>query len=402
MFFDPTVDKRCVIDRTSSSGKQLRRVMIIFQDGGVVVCKANGTVCRIFHVSSVTHLIHAPVDGIRGRCVLIRIAREHDLLFTIVVSGTTGSHPNMSLNLGSDAGSVSPRDGGNGYNNSSSIGEMKRSFHEALDIIDAMAKHRSAIGGLQLNVVERQDPALLKAAADVTCPPTFVKPRAWSVTHQLFVPILFDDFSILSQSTDNMAQLSEPFELVSDASFVTLLKRAIAAHPLSAEKPPKLDIEAPPPFGHLQVSDHFFAAFCAAFDEALPLTVHVRSHLPNITTFRASQRFWRFLTHTLRVTRPPEGVLSLLTTATVEAHLEGEEGAPLACTVPEWNDAIVAWEMNVRAAIGGGNSGSPSMRRRRIGAADALGGDESAAANALFWQSFVSELEAAKVFISQT
>ncbi len=85
-----------------------------------------------------------------------------------------------------------------------------------------------------------------------------------------------------------------------------------------------------------------------AFDRELPLVIVLQSHLPHVTTFRASNSFWKFLSRFLRVSRPPNGILSLLSSDHIVAHVDGDEAGAVTATLLEWNDAVIAWELDVR------------------------------------------------------
>ena len=343
MFFDTSPQEVFVIDRVSSAKKILRRVLILSDDGSVSVCKPHGLVTRLFHVNQISHLVYATENGARGGLVLLRVNREHDLLFT---------HATQA-------------EGGNAY---------------PMRLIDKIESLRqTAFGSTPINVVEREDPQLLRGAANLEKSAAFSKPASSVISNQVLVPILFDDFAIPQAA--ELGVISEETDIFVDASFVTMITRAIEMHPLTAHQQPCVHVEAPPPFSSVEVSAKFLSGFCRAYERELPLVMTLHSHLPTITTFRASKRFWDFMQRLLRVSRPTSNVLATLSDAHIEICPISDQAHPVSATLMEWNDAIVQWELSVRA---------PLMDKKKKGRKDT---------SDIFWRSFVSELE--KISVSE-
>lgn len=419
MFFDHTVIGTALIDRLSGGGKMLRRVVVATTDGCLTLCKTNGAVCRIVHVSQVTHLVHAPDDaGNEAGWVLLRVSKEHDILFCHVLLQEGGP---LSMNNGSTGGSRDVTSSSTGHPFTLTFRLSPSRF------VELLVSERAKVNGLPLSVAARSDHTILRKAADVAKRPGFIKPKATSNTTQVFTPTVFDDFPVPAAST--MTQIATAVDMRVDASFVTMLNRAVVAHPTSASALPLVLVEPGAPFRPVEVSSRFFCAFVAAFDAELPLVIHVQCHLPQFVTFRASRRFWRFVMSRVLVTRPPQTVLAMLSDAYVVVHAEETAGsgggggglshspttrnetdptaaqyigpaAAMSATIAEWNDVIMCWDADVRSCASRMiRAGSPSSRHLSTSGASASGrGANTAAAEAdhdsHYWRHFVAELSA--------
>ncbi|CUG92674.1 Hypothetical protein, putative [Bodo saltans] len=337
MFFDGGNQQTYVIDRVSTAGRNLRRVLVL-SDSTIQICKLDGLVTRMINVDTITHMIFGAANGIRGGIVLLRVEGEQDLMFL---------HPP----------GVSPT-----------------VARQALTLLDKLAELRSnAVAHAPLTIVERNDEALIRNAADVASR-GHPKPRGFPVAEQLLVPILFDDLTIPGDGP----LVGEELDLFVDATFINMLLRAVDQHPISAMQQPRVTVDTPPPFRSLDISARFFSGFCQAYDTTLGLVVNVHSHLPSITSFRASKPFWVFVQRLLQVSRPIESAMTSLASEHVEAYVVGEESYSVTCTMKEWNDAMIQWELRVR-----------SPEKKQLGGSlfhFAKGADR-------FWQTFASELE---------
>lgn len=337
MFFDSGSQQTFLVDRVSASGRHLRRVLAVV-DSTLILSKLDGIVTRMINISSITHLIFGASNGIRGGVLLLRIENERDLLLL---------HP------------------------AAAQGNVAR---QAATLIEHITEVRGGMhaGSVPLVVVERNDEQVIRAAADLARRGEG-KPKSFPVTEQVLVPILFDDLTIPSDGP----LVTDDVDLFVDSTFMNMLIRSVDLHPFSAHEAPRVTVEAPPPFRSLDISARFFSGFCRAYDAELPLVCNVHSHLPSITSFRAPKAFWVFVQRMLQVTRPLTSTLTALASDHIEAYVVGEEQYGVACTIKEWNDAIMQWELRVR---------SPEHREKKT----KLIPKESD----LFWQTFVSVLEA--------
>ena len=166
MFSDVAVQRTFVIDRISGSHKIMRRVLVGTKDGALYMCKPSGLVRRIVHVGQITHLAHAPDElGSPAAWVLMRISKEHDMLFQHVPpAGTAVRH---------------------------AVGEA---------FLDFVVSHRARTSGVPLLLTSRPESTLLHQAANLTKPPGYVKPRAFTPGGPLapvFVPATMDDCKLL-------------------------------------------------------------------------------------------------------------------------------------------------------------------------------------------------------------
>ena len=335
MFFES--DERFstyLIDRVSSANKHLRRVAVL-SDEDLVICKLDGTVTRIIELKNITHLAHGIANGIRAGIVLMRVQGEHDLLLLHPAE----AHTNVA--------------------------------RHALQFLERLTVCRSAIVNVQpLITMERNDEAVMRAAADLERG-NRPKPQAFSITSRVLLPILFEDFPVPGNCNLSM----EDIDLFVDPTFVTMLTRSTELPPSTAFSHPKVIVEAPAPFRSLEVSAKFLAGFCRAYETELPLVIHVHSHMPTISSFRATKRFWAFVRRLLQVTRSVVGSVNTIAADHIEAYVVGEEKHGITATLQEWNDTMVQWELLIRQPKG---KQAASMK-----------GDT------LFWQTFVSELESA-------
>eukprot|EP00672_Neobodo_designis_P001511 CAMPEP_0174869598 /NCGR_PEP_ID=MMETSP1114-20130205/68137_1 /TAXON_ID=312471 /ORGANISM="Neobodo designis, Strain CCAP 1951/1" /LENGTH=462 /DNA_ID=CAMNT_0016104849 /DNA_START=43 /DNA_END=1427 /DNA_ORIENTATION=+ len=282
--------------------------------------------------------------------VLLRVSNEHDLLFLHVPTaraGTGGSH---------DASIAS-------------LSAMGHDAHVAMSrmppgvlFVDLLQRERAKLRAAPLRVATKANCTVLREAADVTLRDGFTKPRAFAVTDQILTPMTFDDLvlKVPAVGSDSGLGLTNATSLSIEPAFLTHLHRCIRVHPSAASQPPLVAIEAPEPFPSTQVSARFLAAFCRAYDEAMPHVVVLQTHLPRLVSFRASRRFWAFVQSSLRVSRPPQTVAAMLGTNHVVVHVDDDERAALSATTAEWNDVVIAWEADVRTRIdiGGGETGS--------------------------------------------
>ena len=260
--------------------------------------------------------------------------------------------------------------------------------------IEQLASIRKSLGASSFIQLEKNDGELLSEAAQLARRADYCKPSAASVTDQVLVPAMFDDFPI--ESTERRL-ITRPIDLIVDNQFLLLLQRSIMRHSLAAAEHPKVRVEScASSHKSTDVSSAFFAAFCESYDTHLPLLVHVHCHLPSMLVFRASERFWKFVCELLRVSRPMTKALSFLRERRIEAYVGDTEGGPsISATLVEWNDAIIQWEMSVRLKQ------QETLQSERAGgsAAKSLGKAPrvpTAATNnkQMFWQTFVEELEA--------
>lgn len=318
----------------SSAHKNLRRVAVL-SDEDLVICKLDGTVTRIIQLNLITHLAHGISNGIRAGMVLLRVQGEHDLLF----QHPADAHTNVA--------------------------------RHALQFLERITASRAAIVNVSpLITMERNDEAVMRAAADLDRG-NRLKPQSFSITSRVLVPLLFEDFPIPGNCNLSM----EDIDLFVDPTFLTMLTRSTELHPSTAFSHPKVIVEAPQPFRSLEISAKFLAGFCRAYETELPLVIHVHSHLPTISSFRATKRFWAFARRLLQVTRSVVASVNTIAADHIEAYVVGEEKHGLTATLQEWNDTIVQWELLVR---------QPKGKQT-----------ESMKGDALFWQTFVSELESA-------
>lgn len=340
MFFDSGNQESYLIDRVSTAGRNLRRVLVI-SDESILICKLDGIVTRVINVGSISHLVFGAVNGIRAGIVLLRIPDEHDLLFT----HPTGVQPNVA--------------------------------RLAAALIEKLTSMRAnTVGSNALVVVERNDEQLIRSAADVNRAGR-ARPVGFPVEDQILTPILFDDIPIVASD----GVIADEIDLFVDSTFINMLLRSIDLHPITAHEHPRVIVECPAPFRSVEISARFFTCFCRAYDAELPLAVNVHSHLPSITSFRATKKFWVFVQRLLQVSRPITSAVKALASDHVEAYVVGEEQYGVSCTTKEWNDAIIQWEMKVR---------NPHLERNgKRSLTVPKDGD-------LFWQTFVSELEKVK------
>lgn len=157
-----------------------------------------------------------------------------------------------------------------------------------------------------------------------------------------------------------------------------MLARSADLHPLTAHQQPLVAVDVPPPYRSMEVGAKFLGGFFRAYERELPLVINLHSHLPTITSFRASKRFWGYVQRLLQVTRSSVDNLGAISVNHVEVYIVGEEQYPITASLQEWNDAIIQWEQDVR------NPDKP----KKI----ALSSDTD-----IFWKTFVSELERAAV-----
>jgi hypothetical protein len=337
MFFDPIGQDTFVIDRVSGSGRPLRRVLLLRQDS-LMICKANSVVTRMINLAAVTHLIFCSKDGIRAGLVLLRIHGEHDVLF---------SHPPDRQNV----------------------------VRVAALFVEQMTKLRGlCAGGAPLNVIERNDEPMLRDAANLVKAPSYVKPRGFAIDGQVLVPLLFDSFDVPADT----GIISEELDLFVDPTFITLLMRAMDQYQLSSRQPPLVSIEVPTPFKNFEVGAKFLSGFFRAYERELPLVINMHSHLPTITSFRASKRFWAYVQRLLQVSRSPATHLGALSVNHVEVYVVGQEQHPIVATLKDWNDVMLQWEREVR---------DPQLTRGIAFSSEAE----------MFWKTFVAELETAKL-----
>ena len=336
MFFDPCGQETFVIDRVSGAGRSIRRVLVL-RDDSILLCKLSGVVTRIINLASLTHLVFGSCNGIRAGLVLLRIAGEHDVLFT---------HPPENANVA----------------------------RIAISFIERMTTLRGLCTGPPMNNVERNDEQMIREAANVARPLAYVKPKGFAIDNQVLVPLLFDTFEIPADA----GIIAEELDLFVDATFVTMLSRAVDQHPLSAKQPPLVAVDVPPPFRSLEIGAKFLGGFFRAYERELPLVINMHSHLPSITSFRASKRFWAYAQRLLQVSRSPAANLGAISINHVEVYVVGEEQYPITATLKEWNDAMIQWELEVR---------NPERLKKTVLTAD----------TDVFWKTFVAELERAKI-----
>jgi hypothetical protein len=217
---------------------------------------------------------------------------------------------------------------------------------------------------------------MIRDAANVMKPLAYVKPKGFAIDGQVLVPLLFDKFDIPADA----GIISEELDLFVDPTFVTMLMRAIDHHQVSARQPPLVAVDVPPPFKSMEVGAKFLGGFFRAYERELPLVINMHSHLPSITSFRASKRFWAYTQRLLQVTRSPANNLGALSVNHVEVYVVGEEHHPILATLKDWNDAIVQWELEVR---------DPHREKAKK---SLLSSEED-----VFWKTFVAELEQAKL-----
>jgi hypothetical protein len=417
MFYDPSILGTFLVERLSGGGKMLRRIVGVHRDGTMTISKPSGIVRRIIPLANITHLVTSPdveetdsdegdenvspsqlaalkateqqalskrrrrlarngawresnrdLDSFDDRAwVLIRVASEHDVLFL---------HVPMDASKETDVSSAWASFGADPRLTQS------RSSTGAL-FIDLLQRERGKLRALPLRVATKANCSVLRDAADVVRQSSFAKPRAFAVLHQILAPSTFDDFPIVvpeGRKLSDANEIRDDIVLSVETSFLCQLHRSARAHPSAASQPPLVLIDSPEPYPSLEISARFLSAFCVAFDDALPLMVLVQSHLPKLTTFRASKRFWAFVHSTLRVTRPPQSIVAMLGSSHVVAHIDGDETTAMTATVQEWNDMVIAWESDVRSRLRVGPSG-PEVRQIET-------------AENCFWESFVAELAA--------
>lgn len=377
MFSDVCVHRTFIIDKISGSKNIMRRVLVATKDGALYMCKPSGLVRRIIHVGQLTHLAHAPDEhGSPAAWVMLRVSKEHDMLFIHVAP----------------PGSV-----------------LRHTIGEAF--LDFVVKQRVKASGAPLLVAGRPNASMLHEAAMLTTPAHFIKPRATTAggpNAPVFVPTTMDDCNIMVSADGSGEQRDTPLTrtatITVDAIFMELLKRGIDKHLVAASNPPRIVVRPGDLYEPFQVSQKFFEAFCMAFDRECSLVVVLQSHLPHVTTFRASETFWNFVTRFLRVSRPPNGVLSLLSSDHVVVHVDGDEAAAVTATLLEWNDAVIAWELDVRRRNEIGSVAGIEDPNRKLGggitterllASDAhpVVGIGAAPADGVFWRSLLSELK---------
>lgn len=324
--------------------------------------------------------------------VLLRIANEHDVLMLHVpvwaaaAATARGGNNNMSGGDGDalfDAGAFAALATIGGQDRAIRMARTPQGVH----FLDLMQRERSKLRAAPLRMATKTTCTALIDAADVVRRPTFAKPKSFAIVNHILTPMTFDDFPISVPASPNDANhlgssIGEA-SLCVEQSFLTHLHRAARAHPSASSQPPLVRLDAPAPYPAIEISAKFLAAFCIGFDEHMPHTVVVQSHLPVLTTFRASRRFWRYLQAALRVSRPPQTAVSMLRNNHVVIHLDGDSSMPaLSATANEYNDVIVAWEADVRSRVDVAG-GSIGLIR---------GSSAAETAEGCFWASFVDEI----------
>ena len=409
------------IERQTGAGRLVPRIIVLFPDGTLVVCKSSGAITRLVHINTITHLNYAVTHQIQGCLVHIRFERDHDLLFSHLVEGNASAAPSHS-NVERRIENTSPtRKTRNDPVMASRLGPDSLILpFEVASVLKVRAacfirklleiRNGSPVAE-PLEATLRHSADLMRERADLAKSPSFVVPQACHpvTSDTLYIPTIFRPLEIRASAILNMATggayhrschtLTPAFV---DTSFLTLLKFAIEANPTCSLDPPLARVEAPAPHKSvIEVSDRFLAAFTEAYVSELPLCVNVHTGTARPRSFRASEEFWSFIQRRSQIQRPTNDILLTLASTHVEVYVVGREHQMVAMPVGQWNVLISRWEQLVRRGSREGDalekSGAPPLNNRTH-----LDSDEQNASllskhtefnTDAYWEAFVNEIE---------
>ena len=454
-FVTPYQTEHFLVDRVTTHGRLVRRVIAVCSDGTVLLCKPSGAVCRVMHAGNVAAMLVAPWERVSSVGVLLRFEREPDLLFRHVMpprgggggGGAGGFHqptatgpfggPSLPsadgtsalMGYGSD-GLVDTRFGAgalHAYGHSSSRQQHRQSPPPpAVDFVRASALLQTAHrfvqcmallrgnAGVATDVSTRASLEELVAAADLQrCTAGRRKPEFVPITGTMLLPTIFDPFPIRHNGgvgADKASPLlaagaggggganaagnavPEALDMFVDTSFLTLLAHAVERSPLAGTTSPLVTVEAPDPFRSVVVNDKFFEAFTAAYVANVSLVINAHGPLPHLVSFRATAAFWQFVRKRNGVARPAPSALTALLKDHVEVYIAGDEAATtLSLPLVAWNQTIVDWELQVRSRIDAADDAARSAASVGGGG----GGAADGGADEAVWASFIDEAHAA-------
>ena len=372
MTFVSSLEHECFpVERQTSAGRLVPRVVVLFPDGTLVVCKSSGAITRLVHVNTITHLNYATTHGIQGCLVHLRFERDHDLLFSHVMDDSNeqqipleeASPPKQHQYAGrkpvyKNIPVTQSRLGPDSLVLPFEVASVLKA--RCANFIRRLLEIRNNSPTAEpLEATHRHSGEVVRDKAELAKAPSFVPPQAChpSTSDTVYIPTMFRPLNIKTSAIltsggftgayHRTCQVPTPSFV--DTSFLTMLKFAVDTHPNCSMDPPLAAIDAPAPHkGTMEVSDRFLAAFTEAYVTELPLCINVHTGTTRPRSFRASEEFWAFIQRRAQIQRPTNEVFMTIASNHIEVYVVGREHQIVALPVHHWNSLISRWEMVVR------------------------------------------------------